>query len=201
MRGCCSGTGAYPNITAGVKAGWIAGAAVGVLWAGFCCWLLCLPGPPDALVVSLPKALKVFVWSAGSWGSVLVMFSAAFLIFGGLATVRPAALSKRRTTGQVIILSLSLVGAISTGYLVWAKCRIGDCTTYDAETMPWPYPDSLLFYFHNWLDARNPVPPGIIKWHGELDRLHLILGFAVAASALLTSVCLLPFVIPRPRLG
>jgi len=197
MRGCSSGTDAYPNIAAGVKAGWIAGAAVGVLWAGFCCWILCLS---DATIVSLPTALKVFLSSVGSWGSVVVVFAAAFLIFGGLAMLRPAVPSRKRATTSAIILSLLLMGVLSTGYLGWARYRISNCVIVnDGGNMPrpWPYPDRWLLDLHDWLDVRNPVPPDIIKWHGELDRLQLILDFAVAASALLSSACLMPFVIPR----
>ena len=197
MRGCCSDTRAYPNITAGVRRGWIAGVVVGIVWAGFCCWLLCLP---DAVAASLPMALKVFVSSVGSLGSVLAVSVAAFLVFGGLAMLRPAVPSRKRATTSAIILSLLLMGVLSTGYLGWARYRISDCVIVnDGENMPrpWPYPDRWLLDLHDWLDVRNPVPPDIIKWHGELDRLQLILDFAVAASALLSSACLMPFVIPR----
>jgi hypothetical protein len=46
-----------------------------------------------------------------------------------------------------------------------------------------PYPDQALNALDLWFEARNPVPPGSLKLHGEWNRVTLVLGTAVLVMA------------------
>jgi hypothetical protein len=69
-------------------------------------------------------------------------------------------------------------------YLVWADHRWEDIAAIDPGS-PWFYPDALLLQFHDWLDERNPPPPGHFKIHGEFYAVRgWLRGFEVCAIAL-----------------
>lgn len=197
MKERSSGADTYPSIAIGVKTGWVAGAIMAALWAGFWCWMACLL--PGVATASLPKALIAFLGSFGLWGSVLAVFAVAFLVFGGLAALRPSTPSKRKRWKRTVVLLLLAIGLLSTGYLAWARYRIsGYVFVYDEDwPLPWPYPDLWLLDLNDWLDARNPSPPDTFKIHSEIPCVQMMLDFALAGSALLSSACLSPFVISR----
>jgi hypothetical protein len=83
-----------------------------------------------------------------------------------------------------ILAWLALAFAVlSTCYLFWAHARW--ITAYfDDPLYPRsiPFPEEYLIDFHDWLDARNPPPPGSIKFHGEFDAVMEYLEIAILAS-------------------
>ena len=76
-----------------------------------------------------------------------------------------------------------LVAALWFG---WARFRWGNLYF----TGKFPYPDTLLLEFCNWLDARNPAPPGTIKIDGEINTVLFILTLAVYTLSLFAGVLL-----------
>lgn len=50
-----------------------------------------------------------------------------------------------------------------------------------------PYADRILERYEAWLDARNPAPPGTIKFHGEYYTLlkHLTMSLLISCTVLL----------------
>jgi hypothetical protein len=71
---------------------------------------------------------------------------------------------------RYLALLLRVMLAFSTCYLMWAHHR---WVSFDDSLYPrpWPYPDKLLNHYHDWVDARNPVDPNQIKFHGEFDTV------------------------------
>jgi len=60
---------------------------------------------------------------------------------------------------------------------------------------PFPYPDELLCKYHEWWDARNPVPLGLARlggWANAVKGELLLLLFGTAA----TSAWLMGWAIP-----
>jgi hypothetical protein len=70
--------------------------------------------------------------------------------------------------------------------VVWARYR----WVMLYFTGEFPYPDTLLLQFCNWLDARNPAPPGFLKLHGEYDTVLLILTLATYTLSLVAGLLL-----------
>jgi hypothetical protein len=69
-------------------------------------------------------------------------------------------------------------------YLVWADRRWEDIAAIDPGN-PWFYPDAFLLKLHDWLDARNPLPPGLLKFDGEFYAVRgWLRGFEVCVIAL-----------------
>ena len=83
---------------------------------------------------------------------------------------------------------LTLVAGLSvTSYLGWALHRVCG-SVWGHWPQSWPYPDKLLESWERQLNAAHPVSPGVIKLHGEWDRIRFYL-FAMTALALILTVC------------
>lgn len=119
----------------------------------------------------------------------VVVLPATVVVTSLLLGCRLGQASRRwtRTTGvQSLLWSLIIVSFLACSYAIWTRHRIvhewflyGD----PAWPRPWPYPDHAISALHDWLDERNPPPPGFIKIHGEV---YTVWGFAdVVVIALL----------------
>ena len=60
----------------------------------------------------------------------------------------------------------------------------------------WPraflYPDRWLYALNNYYDKLYPVPPTMIKLHGELDRVRLTVGCGFCLFVSVSMIGLLP---------
>jgi hypothetical protein len=83
-----------------------------------------------------------------------------------------------------------VVGLLCALYFGWAWYRVA--TWAISAQRAWPYPDRSLIRLHDWLDEKNPPPPGSLKIHGEWDKVCLILGAGVALSLAVSAGSALP---------
>ena len=74
---------------------------------------------------------------------------------------------------------LLLVALIAISfYVFWARYR-WHVVWFDLSfPRPWPWPDQLLMNYRDWLDARNPLPPGYLKIYDEYCRVWHALDLA-----------------------
>ena len=68
---------------------------------------------------------------------------------------------------------------------------------------PFPHPDPLISWLNDAYDRRYPAPPGLIKLHGERDRVALtflaILVPSASMSMILLQLILAPWLFPATR--
>jgi hypothetical protein len=92
--------------------------------------------------------------------------------------------------GHRLAIILVALGAGGSLYGARALHRVSDAVL--AGDMSWPrpspYPDAWLAALNDWYDARYPVPPDLLKRHGELSRIRLTVGVALAVCLLLIVV-------------
>ncbi len=78
-------------------------------------------------------------------------------------------------------------------YLAWVRHRVLWEWPLDPNwPRPWPYPDAAITLLHDWLDARNPPAPGMIKIEGEyyqvLGLIDLTVISLIGVAAMLAGV-------------
>ncbi len=141
-----------------------------------------------ALLLGLGPSLGV--WALSFWNvtyticvSLLIAIGAYTLGWLSSRHMRLHQVSVLRIAGQVLLVICTFL----TCYAFWWRYRWTWGTFDDpAWPRPWPYPDTLLSAFHDWLDARNPPPPGYFKIHGEayavLRLLNLVYFGSLAAT-------------------
>jgi len=95
-------------------------------------------------------------------------------------------------------IALIVVGTLGGLYLLWAMHRIEPQTFMvegNAWPRPFPYPDMWLSAMNDFYDRLNPVPPGTVKMHGEIQRVQqtLLVGILIAIVLSGTGTALLAY--------
>jgi hypothetical protein len=118
--------------------------------------------------------------------SPLLAVAAGYAIGHVASRVAERPLSRRRVRLAVLVAVVAMT-AISA-YVIWADWRVNGW--WHELTRPLPYPDPLIHRWAEWVDMRNPPPPGHLKIHGEyhtvtdyLDSLRLVMIAATCALA------------------
>jgi hypothetical protein len=91
-------------------------------------------------------------------------------------------------TAISVVLVLEIVAAM---YLAWAHWRTVHLFIYGLDR-GLPYPDAAINALERWFDARRPVPPGLLKLHGEFYTVAFYIGTLIlilsAAAGLLSGL-------------
>jgi hypothetical protein len=83
-------------------------------------------------------------------------------------------------------------GLAAGSYLLWCQHRVSGTVLMGdrAWPRPAPYPDRWLARLYDQLEAENPVPPGVIKFEGEIYtlqgrvRVYTLAAFVVIAAGM-----------------
>jgi hypothetical protein len=145
-------------------------------------------------VVAATALVLAWVRSQGSFGYALVVVSHSVAAWGlclALAIVVARAFGPAISahTGRVAILVLLALALTSSLYVAWAhhRCMYNYISFIDQG---FPYPDRGINALERWFHARNPVPRGSIKLHGEYPRVGFLLGALVLGLSGLTGLLL-----------
>lgn len=131
----------------------------------------------------------VAMGSVSAWGSFLFL---AFILVPRLRVRVP-----RRMTRVLALSSLAM-----SFYFLWAFFLI--MTFWMGETPPadwprgFPFPDRPLELLAERFDILHPVPPGMVKLHGELPRVLDFVGRLTILSTIVTGFLIALFIPLHP---
>jgi hypothetical protein len=114
-----------------------------------------------------------------------VIAVAAFLL--GCRLAQASRRSLRSKSAKLLLCPLFVVACFACSYAIWGRRRVLTLLAWE-ESRPLPYPDTAILAFHDWLDARNPPPPGFFKIHGEFYTVWLIADSVVLVLIAATAV-------------
>jgi len=125
----------------------------------------------------------------------LVAVAVALVCYVVGLVVSILAVSLTRTTRRKAILCVILLASLAVAcYAGWARERWVYVARHVYDARGFPYPDYVVWGYHEWLDARRPPPPGGIKLNAEVysvltvieEVLIIFVGFAAGIVGILT---------------
>ena len=85
---------------------------------------------------------------------------------------------------RALLVILFFVGLLLVCYFRWTLHRMSGAVLTRDEQWPraLPYPDTWILELSNWYEKRYPVPPGLIRIHGELRRVRFTVLICLYSS-------------------
>ncbi|MCE9532553.1 MAG: hypothetical protein K8T89_15760 [Planctomycetes bacterium] len=98
------------------------------------------------------------------------------------AQTGPLVLSARKRSEQILAIVWITLWALIFLYWLWVRSR-WHVVWYFGPKYSFPYPDEWLIELHNWLDRRDPAPPGVIKLRGEIPKVYILVNYSAWFTA------------------
>jgi hypothetical protein len=143
-------------------------------------------------VIAASALTLAWVRSYDSLGYALVVVSHSIVAWGlclalAIVVARAVGPAVRARRGRVAVSGLLALALTASLYLAWAHHRA--MYLYgDGLDQGFLYPDRTINALERWFDARRPVPPGMLKLHGEYPLVGFVLGVLALGFSGLTGL-------------
>ena len=123
-------------------------------------------------------------------GAVVPTFFALLCGVISWAIARRLGLSLRMSASSALLIALLIFAVVACVYVGWVRYRVVYRLSDFVTPVALPHPDAAATEIYDWLEARNPTPPGSFKYHGEWPAVRFTLDILIVTLAGITGGCL-----------